>query len=152
MLYRPAEASFAKGIDALTNGRGREALALFEAAIELDKKNGQGHPQPRYFSFYGLCLAFERKKLSAGIRCCREAMSREFYNPDLCCNLGRLLFLGGRRGEAYQVLIKGYRLQPNHAGIKDALEKMGRRRQPIVKFLGRNNPLNVMLGKMAGPT
>ena len=76
-------------------------------------------------------------------------MSREFYNPDLCCNLGRLLFLAGQRKEAHQVLVKGYRLQPNHPGIREALSRMGVRRRPVLKFLARENPLNVMLGKMA---
>jgi len=151
MLCRPAEDSFARGRNALLHGRCREALALFEAAIEIEKRNGAPRPQARYLSFYGLCLALEKRSLQAGIHFCREALNMEFYNPDLCCNLGRLLLIVRRRQEARSVLLKGYCLQPGHRGIATELARMGRRRQPIVPFFSRRNPINVFLGKIVSP-
>jgi tetratricopeptide (TPR) repeat protein len=148
MVNRSAEDAFTRGLDALTHGRGREALALFEAAIEIEKRSGIAQPQARYLSFYGLCLAVEKRQLSEGIRFCKQALQQEFFNPDLCCNLGRLLSRAGRRKDAYEVLVKGYSLQPNHQGIFEELSRMGMRRRPVVGFLARNNPINVVLGKM----
>ena len=148
MVNRSAEDAFTRGLDALTHGRGREALALFEAAIEIEKRCGATRPQARYLSFYGLCLAIEKKQLSEGIRFSQEALNLEFFNPDLCCNLGRLLFRSGRRREAFDVLLKGYSLQPSHQGIFEELARMGMRRRPVLGFLSRNNPINVALGKM----
>ena len=148
MVNRTAEHTFIRGLDALTHGRGREALALFEAAIEIEKRSGAARPQARYLSFYGLCLAIEKKQLNEGIRFCQEALNHAFFNPDLCCNLGRLLFRSGRRKEAYEVFLKGYSLQPSHQGIFEELARLGMRRRPVLGFLSRNNPINVVLGRM----
>ncbi len=148
MLHQRAENSFARGLTALARARTREALALFETAIEIERQRGVARPQARYISYYGLCLALEKHRLHEGISLCREALQREFYNPDLCCNLGRLLVIAGKRKEAYAVLCKGYRLQPNHRGLIVELNGLGQRRPPVVSFLSRGNPINVILGRM----
>jgi hypothetical protein len=152
MLHQRAEDSYARGVRALTRTRTREALALFETAIEIERRNGAEKPQPRYVSFYGLCLALEKHRLHEGISFCREALAQEFYNPDLCCNLGRLLVMANKRKEGYAILCKGYRLQPNHPGIRAALRDLGQRRRPPLPFLSRANPINILLGRMTrGP-
>jgi len=46
------------------------------------------------------------------------------------------------------VLLKGYSLQPGHHGIHDELVGMGTRKRPVFRFLSRNNPVNVLLGRM----
>jgi len=151
MVNRSAEQSFQRGLAALSGGRGREALAMFEAAIEIEKRSGAGRPQARYLSYYGMCLAIEKKQLNEGIRFCRQALSDEFFNPDLCWNLGRLLLRAGRRREAHDVLVKGYSLQPGHQGILEELARMGMRRRPVLGFLPRNNVVNVLLGRITRP-
>ena len=148
MLHRRAEDSFGRGLTALARRHTREALALFETAIEIERQSGIAKPQARYISYYGLCLALEKHRLHEGISLCREALQREFYNPDLCCNLGRLLVMAGKRREAFSVLCKGYRLQPNHRGLAMELNGLGRRRPPVLPFLSRGNPINVILGRM----
>ena len=148
MRHRRAEDSFARGLKALGRRRTREALALFETAIEIERQSGVKKPQARYISFYGLCLALEKHRLHEGISLCREALDREFYNPDLCWNLGRLLLLAGNRREAFRVLSKGYRLQPNHRGLRAELGALGLRRRPVLPFLARGNPINVLLGRI----
>ena len=150
MVNRAAEESYTRGIEALSHGRGREALAMFEASIEIEKRSGGRQPQARYLSFYGMCLAFEKKQLNEGIRFCRQALKSEFFNPDLSWNLGRLLLRAGRRKEAHDVLLKGYALQPGHGGILEELAQMGMRRRPVLGFLSRDNPVNVLLGRMTG--
>ena len=152
MVIRSAEQSFERGLAALSAGRGREALAMFEAAIEIEKRSGGHRPQARYLSYYGMCLAIEKKQLNEGIRFCRQALSDEFYNPDLCWNLGRLLLRGGRRKEAHEVLVKGYSLQPGHPGIQAELSKMGKRRRPVLRFLPRGHVVNVLLGRITRST
>jgi tetratricopeptide (TPR) repeat protein len=150
MLVPSAENSFTRGLAALEGGRGVEALALFEAAIEIEKRAGAGsRPQPRYLSFYGLCLARIANRPKAALTFCREATAQEFFNPDLFCNLGRVLLDVGRRKEAYRAIVEGLTLQPNHAGLRRELEKMGRRRRPTLPFLSRANPINVVLGRLS---
>lgn len=153
MLVRSAEKSFERGLEALQAGRLREAMALFEAALEIEKRRGIAVPQPRYLSFYGLCLGLEAGRMREAIRICREATTLEFYNPDLYHNLGCLLLAAGKRKEAYEALSRGYALQPGHPGLRRELERMGRRRRPPLGFLPRSHPLNVLLGKLSrGPS
>jgi tetratricopeptide (TPR) repeat protein len=148
MLMQSAERSFARGLEALGAGRGVEALALFEAAIEIEKRAGASRPQPRYLSYYGLCLALQANRPRDGLSFCREAASVEFFNPDVFCNLGRVLLAMDRRKDAYQAIRKGLSLQPGHAGLRQELERMGRRRPPTVSFLSRRNPINILLGRL----
>lgn len=147
MLVRAAEESFGKGMEALTEGRHREALAFFEAAIQLDKRLGRERPQARYLSQYGLCLGAVTQRKYEGIQFCREAAEMESYNPDLHWNLGRVLLAANRRRDAFQALLRGLGLQRDHPGIVAELRRMGIRRRPILPFLSRDNPLNMFLGR-----
>ena len=122
-------------------------MALFEAAIEIERRRGTDRPQPRYLSFYGLCLVLERNEVHEGLRYCREAMTLESFNADIRCNLGRVLLRAGRRRQAYRCFVRGLNLEPGHSKILGALKTMGIRRRPVVPFLARANPLNVLLGR-----
>lgn len=148
MLVASAESRFRRGMEALSKGRGMEALALFEAAIELERRHGSPRPQARYLSFYGLCLALEGGRVREGIEFCRQAIPLEFYNAELYLNYGRVLLAAGRKRDAHDALRKGAALQPGHAGLRRELSRMGRRRKPLFPFLGRNHPINVFFGKL----
>ncbi len=148
MLVRAAEESFERGKGALDRGRQREALAYFEAAIELEKRFGVPQPQARYLSHYGLCLGTTTPRKYEGVQFCREAATLETYNPDLHWNLGRALLAARRRREAHQAFKRGLSVQPDHPGILSELRRMGVRKKPPLPFLSRRNPLNVILGKI----
>jgi tetratricopeptide (TPR) repeat protein len=148
MLTPSAEESFARGRLALANGKRREALALFEASIEIERRRSQARPQPRYLSYYGLCLAIERGEVREALRYCREAVTLEGYNPDIRCNLGQVLLRAGRRKEAYRSFVRGLKADAQHRPSVDAIKTMGIRRKPFFAFLHRQNPLNVLLGRI----
>ena len=150
MLVRPAEQSFNKGMEALARGEAVKALAMFEAAIRLDRKfRAAARPQPRYLSFYGLCLGLESHRWKEAVDLCREAVAAESYNPDLHLNLGRVLVAAGRRKEGWEALQRGAEVDEGHEGLKRALAAMGVRRRPAVPFLDRGHAINKVLGKMA---
>jgi tetratricopeptide (TPR) repeat protein len=148
VLLAAAEESYRQGLHALATGRIREAMALFEAAIEIQRRFGNSRPQPRYLSYYGLCLALERCEVHEALRCCREAVTLESYNPDIRCNLGLVLLKSDRRREAYRCFLRGLTLDATHAPTLKALRSMGLRRRPAVPFLARRNPINVFLGRL----
>jgi len=149
MLVRPAEQSFNKGMEALARGEAVKALAMFEAAIRLDRQFRAARPQPRYISFYGLCLGLESHRWKEAVDLCREAVASESYNPDLHWNLGRVLVAAGRRKEGWEVLRRGLEVDDQHEGLRRAVAAMGSRRRPAVPFLDRSHPINKLLGKMA---
>jgi len=151
MLVQAAETRFQRGLSALEAGRGLEALALFEAALELERRFGARTPQARYLSFYGLCLGLEGRQPREGAELCRQAVGLEFFNADLCWNYGRVLLLNDRRKEAYAAFLKGLSVQRSHQGILRDLGRMGWRRRPLLPFLPRRNRLNVALGRIFRP-
>jgi predicted Zn-dependent protease len=148
MVIQPAEECFRKGLQALTERRGREAMAMFESALELERRTHGGRPQARYLSYYGLSLGLETNHMHEALRFCREAVTLESYNPDIRCNLARVLLRVGRRKEAHKSLKLGLALQGNHPGIIEVLKELGLRRRPVLPFLSRRHPVNVMLGRM----
>jgi tetratricopeptide (TPR) repeat protein len=148
MLIQGAEARFQRGLLALEAGRGLEALALFEAALELERKQGSRTPQARYLSYYGLCLARDGRQPREGAELCRQAIALEFFNADLCWNYGQVLLLSDRRREAFSAFVKGLSVQKNHQEILRELGRMGWRKRPVLGFLPRTNPINVALGRM----
>jgi len=148
MLVVTAEESYRKGLEALGQGRRLEALALFEAAIELDRQKGLGRPQGRYLSYYGLCLSPVAGRGHEALDFCRQASQLEQFDPDVCCNLGRVLMRLGRRREAFDAFLRGLKVEPRHARIRRALRVMGVRRRPVLSFLPRQHPLNVLLGRL----
>ena len=148
MLVQAAETRFQRGLEAFQDGRGLEALALFEASIELERRLGAKSPQARYLSYYGLALARDAGQLREGAEFCRQAVGMEFFNADLCLNYGRVLLLQDRRKEAYAAFVKGLSVQRNHQGILRELGGMGWRKRPMIGFLSRSHPINATLGKL----
>jgi tetratricopeptide (TPR) repeat protein len=148
MLVNAAEGCFANGMRSLSEGRLRQALALFESAISLERQLGESRPQARYLSYYGLCLALAQDETREALRFCREAVTIEGYNADLRLNLGRVLMAAGRKKEAFETFRKGLELDRHHVGLRRALRSMGLRRRPALPFLGRSHPLNVLLGRL----
>jgi len=148
MLVQAAESRFQRGLTALGDGRSLEALALFEAALELERQLGARTPQARYLSYYGLCLAHDGSQPREGAELCRQAIALEFFNADLFWNYGRVLLLSARRKEAFAAFVKGLSVQKNHQEILRELGRMGWRKRPVLPFLPRANPINVALGRV----
>jgi tetratricopeptide (TPR) repeat protein len=151
MLVQAAESRFQRGLAALQAGRTLEALALFEAALELEQRLGGRSPQARYLSYYGLCLAHQGNRPREGAEFCRQAITLEFFNADLFLNYGRVLILSERRKDAFDAFAKGLAVQASHQDIKRELARMGWRRPPVLSFLPRENPVNVALGRWLRP-
>lgn len=147
MLVQMAEDSYRNGLAALESDSQREAMAYFEAAIELERRQGASPPQARYLSHYGLCLAVHRKQTREGVRFCRKAVSIERFDPELQWNLGRTLLAAGFRRKAREAFVAGLKLQPDHRGIRQDLKWMGMRKKPFLPFLARQHPLNVYFGR-----
>jgi hypothetical protein len=149
MVIHSAEAGFRRALELLEAGRSREALTFLSAALEDETRERPGEPNDaRYLSYYGLCLCLTRTSVREGLNICRAAAKREDYRPDLWRNVGRVALSAGRRAEAYRAFQRGLRLGAGSAGIRHELRRMGVRRPPVLTFLARGNPLNVLLGKL----
>ena len=148
---KAAEESFKKALDAYRGRKTVEAMALFEAAVMLDSRAKQdGQVDPRYRSWYGMCLALEGGKFREGLNLCRKAAEEEFYSHQVWMNLGRVEMEAGNKAKAHEAFRRGLHLAPSQEKkrYRHLLDVLGMRRKPFFGFLRRSHPLNVFFGKL----
>ncbi len=148
MSERLSENSFRKGLEAVSKREFLEALAYFEASMQLVRREGGAPPPMKYLSYYGLCLAMSGNRLRQALELCEGAVEAEFYNPDLYLNLGRVYLRAGDRGRAFETMVRGLQLNPRHTGLIRQIRHLGVRRHPVVGFLSRRHPVNRFLGRV----
>jgi len=149
MIYKPAEDSFRKGVQAMKSQlRQKEAMALFEASLLLDSRAQKSFGQPRYRSYYGLCLSSKKGKMKEALRLCRRACEDEFYNYEVWFNLGKVEREAGNQHKAQRALVRALHLSPRKGEIREELESLGLRRSPVFSFLDRDHVLNRFMGRL----
>jgi tetratricopeptide (TPR) repeat protein len=126
-----------------------EAVVAFEAF--LPKLSSGTDDDKRLaasaFSFYGLCFAEVRKQYLDAKKYCELSLKVHPKDPDHYENLGKVHLLAQSRKGAVDALFDGLQYDPKHKGINELLNVIGRRRDPVISFLPRDNVLNVYLGK-----
>jgi tetratricopeptide (TPR) repeat protein len=145
-----SENSFRRGLEAIHRKAFLEALAYFESAVRLARRQSGESVPMRYLSYYGLCLAVCSDRFEEARALCETAVRGEFYNPDLYWNLGRVCLRSGNRHQAFDSFVRGLRLNPRHAGLIGEIRRLGLRRKPIVRFFPRSHLLNRILGRLRG--
>jgi len=142
-----SDSAFNKGLHSVARGDFLEALALFEACMEMEQRSGSAL-QVSAMSHYGLCLAMASDRLREAREICEAAVESAPDRPDLYLNLGRVCLKQQDRAHAFRTFVRGLRLDPRHPGLVEALRRLGFRRRPIINFLPRNHPVNQMLGSL----
>jgi len=99
------------------------------------------------FSYYGLCIAALRKQYSDGIKYCQLSLKVQSSNPEHWENQAKIHLLARSRARAVEALFEGLSHDPSNKPINKVLDEIGRRREPVISFLPRDNILNVYLGK-----
>jgi Flp pilus assembly protein TadD len=118
-----------------------KAEALLADALKISPDNAT------YISYYGLCVGM-CGDLSEAEQLCRKAAKLSPMDPIILVNLGRVLLEEGLRQEARALFSRAYEIDDTNAAAALELSGMGVRRQPVVPFLPRNNPVNFFLGKL----
>jgi tetratricopeptide (TPR) repeat protein len=130
----------------------KEALKLLTDALEHYPSN------PFIWSYQGCLEAVVNKKYSKGVNTCRHAFKilkeqvpfgEEFFSPILYLNLGKAYLAASKRKEAYASFQKGLEIDKENRALLNELKRLGMRRQPLLPFLKRSNPLNKYLGKLS---
>jgi tetratricopeptide (TPR) repeat protein len=135
-----AEREFARGVAELERGTTLAAMVHFERAVDQ-------LPLPLYRSYLAYCLAKERGQVQKGLEICRQAVADEPAIVDIHLNLGRIYLLTGNKPEALRALREGMAIE-SHPAIIEIFTQLGIRKQPPIKFLSRDNPINKYLGKL----
>lgn len=132
-----------KGIGFARDGRFSEALSVFDEDLCFTQ-------HPTAMSYYAVCLANVEGNYDKAISLCLMAAEKEFYNPEIYLNLGKIFLLNGQKSVAVRAFRKGLKFDNCHFDILKEMKKLGVRRKPIVGFLPRQNPVNRLLGRLAG--
>jgi len=147
MAERHAEGAYRKGLEAVGRGDFLDALAYFEATLEL-AGGGSGRLPVAAMSYFGLSLAMASDRLAEARDICEAAAEAAPANPEMHLNLSRVCVRQGDRAHAFRTLVRGLRVAPRHHGIIEAMRRLGFRRRPVVSFLPRRHPLNRLLGSL----
>jgi predicted Zn-dependent protease len=142
MSHADALQQFKEGLDLLRNHCPEAASVRFKHAVEMDSAN------PFYLSYLGLALARTGGRLNDAEKICYDALRKQANLAELYLNLAEVYGLSRKREDEIDTLIVGLRFTRQDPRLSEALEKLGRRRPPVLSFLDRRNLINVGLGKI----
>jgi len=144
----PSEVAWRNGMVTLERRSYKDSIALFQQAIDLERQEGAKNPKMKYVSYLGLALTLSQGKSEEGQRLCEQAVKREFFDPDLYCNLGIVYLRNRLKAQAFEAFQKGLNLKSGHSRILEELEKYDRRGEPVLSFLPRGHYVNRLLGRL----
>jgi tetratricopeptide (TPR) repeat protein len=144
----PSEDIYRKGLLALEKRSYQEAVTLFKAAIEQERQEGTKSPRMKYLSYLGLAATLANPRSEEGLKLCEQAVRREFFDPDVYCNLGIALLRSRQKARAFEAFQKGLNVKPGYRRITEELNRYERRSDPIFTFLPRQHPVNVLAGRL----
>lgn len=131
-----------KGIRLAKAGKHKDALKIFDMDI-------CAMLNPIAMSYYAVCLARVEARYDKAISLCVMAAEKEFFNPEIYLNLGKIFLETGQKSKAIKIFKRGLTMDDSHAELLMEMKKLGLRRRPFISWLGRNNSLNVFIGKAA---
>jgi tetratricopeptide (TPR) repeat protein len=133
---------FKRGVQFLRDRHPDDALEHFRRAAELEQQN------PYYLSFFGLAMGLSERKWAKAVELCEEALCLKRGEVQLYLNLVEVYTASGQLDRAIRTL-DGARI---HFGadprIERALNKLGKRRRPVLQFVSRGHFLNRKLGRL----
>ncbi len=135
----------------LRQGRQKEAFSLLQrAAVTFPD-------EPLILSYYGCMQAVVDKKYRSGVETCKKAISllrkqeifgEEVLYPVFYLNLGRAYLAANKKKEALDAFTLGMKYDSSNSELMKELRGLGVRRKPPVPFLGRSNPINILIGML----
>ncbi len=135
-----------EGLGLCRQGDWKKGLPILASVLE-NRWPGEDAPGVLY-SFLGYGVARFQKQVREGIKLCEHAIKLEFYEADNHFNMARVLVLDGDRKAAYASIERGLKLHPGHPGLIELQHEIGERKRPVLHFLDRDHPLNVLLGRL----
>ncbi len=124
----------------LRDARPSNAVIHFRTAADMERNN------PYYMSFLGVSMARSERNWKRALELCELALTMKHNEAQLYLNLAEVYTSARRREEALMTLDRALASLGPHPRIKQARQKLGRRRSPALPFLDRQNILNRQLG------
>ncbi len=104
---------------------------------------------PGYFYTYlGVAMARIEGRRREGIELCRYGVKRAPNDPQNRLNLATAYLINHDRRRAVREIRRGLSRNPSHKGLRAFQNEIGMRREPAISFLSRDNPLNILIGRL----
>lgn len=101
-----------------------------------------------FYSYLGYGIARCQGKVKEGLKLCKHSIKVEFYEPENYLNLARTCMLNKDRPGAVRAVRDGLKVDPQNLDLLTLYRDLGIRKEPVLPFLSRNNPLNQILGRI----
>jgi hypothetical protein len=135
----------ARGLDLCRGGEWDRGLAILGALGQSAEKSAL---PGLFYSYLGYGIARCERRVKEGVKLCEHSIKIEFYQPENYLNLARTQLLANDRRGAVGAIRRGLKIDPNHADLLELQREIGVRREPVLSFLSRDNPLNRFLGRL----
>src|SRR5579862_2331996 len=140
MMDTEAFREFKTGLTLLRDNYAVKALPHMKRAVDLDKNN------PYYMSYLGVVLARSEQKWGEAERLCDTAVRMKRNQAQLYLNLAEVYAQAGRKDDAVDALQAGLKYARRDVRLSIAMNRLTRRREPVLSFLNRTHPVNRQLG------
>ena len=135
-----------RGIQLCRDGLWHKGLGYLLAVAE--QKDRSLSLPGRYYSYLGYGIANFENRPMEGLALCKRAVKMEFYRPENYVNLAHTYLLLGSRRMAVRAIQQGLKIDVKHQDLLELQQEVGSRREPVLRFLGRVNPVNQLLGRL----
>jgi tetratricopeptide (TPR) repeat protein len=133
------------GLKLCRSGDWNKGLPLLAAVLE--QRTPTDTVPGIVYSYLGYGVAKYQGQVREGVKLCDHAIKVEYYEAENHWNLSRVYVIAGDRLAAFHAISRGLKLNPDHAGLLATQTEIGVRKPPVLKFLSRDHPINVYLGK-----
>jgi len=130
------------GIALAREGHYAAALSVFEEDLCFTQN-------PTATSYYALSLANAEGNYDKAISLCLMAAEKEFFNPEIYLNLGRIFLMNGQKSVAMKSFRKGLTFDNTNNELLGEVRRLGLRRKPPIGFLPRGNAINKFIGMLS---
>jgi hypothetical protein len=147
MALSPEVATSVKiGIECCRRGDWNAGLQYLGRVTQAEDTNS-GLPG-LFYSYLGYGIALRDKRIREGLKLCRHSIEVELFEPENYLNLARTCLLARDRKGAVKAVRSGLKVDRHDPKLIALYKEMGIRSLPVLSFLDRSNPLNVLLGRI----
>ena len=136
-----------EGIHSARMGDYENGFVLLGDVCDRYRASGAKIPAP-VVSYYGLCMAMHKERYREAAQFCQAAIDTEPFKADYYANLAHVCAAGKIRRKAIIAIQRGLAIEPENERLLRLQSRLGMRRPPVVPFLDRSNPINILLGRL----
>ena len=134
-----------RGIERCRRGDWDTGLAFLGRVAEADHASAL---PGLFYSYLGYGIALRQKRVQEGLKLCQHSVKIQFYEPENYINLARTYLLAQDRPGAIRAVLDGLKVVRRHPTLLQLHKELGIRAAPVLPFLSRSNPLNMLLGRL----